>query len=161
MDYESEESRLGAERSTSRSTLCSPSHSIKPHPKPRPKPKTSLSEWFSIILMCPLKFFVAPINLETSRPGSRMATPAAEPQPFISPYHCQPTFEVSKYDMYSFIQKFCIATPDGEIHIQSSNVVNTVTVHKDWFSFCNTRQGAMGGYLGKGTRKYAFKVRDS
>ncbi|KIJ38414.1 hypothetical protein M422DRAFT_258777 [Sphaerobolus stellatus SS14] len=76
---------------------------------------------------------------------------------FHTPYHCQPHFNTSRYDTFLFQRTSCIITPDGEILIHHSNVNELIAVHKNWPAYCNQRLGAVGGYLGKGTRKWGFK----
>ncbi|KIJ38229.1 hypothetical protein M422DRAFT_33372 [Sphaerobolus stellatus SS14] len=78
-------------------------------------------------------------------------------EPFRTPYHCQPRFDTSHYDTFLFKRMSCIVTPDGEILIQHSNINDLIAVHKNWPTYRNQRLGAVGGYLGKGTRKWGFK----
>ncbi|KIJ30563.1 hypothetical protein M422DRAFT_70982 [Sphaerobolus stellatus SS14] len=85
------------------------------------------------------------------------ASVQAEPEPFIAPYHCQPSFDVSSYDLHAFHRMSCIVTPDGEILLTASDVKELVAVHKDWAANFDKMIGPVGGYLGKGLRKWAFK----
>ncbi|KIJ49753.1 hypothetical protein M422DRAFT_246102 [Sphaerobolus stellatus SS14] len=77
--------------------------------------------------------------------------------PFLTPYHCQPKFDVSSYDLHTFRRTSCIVTPDGEILLHPSNIKEIIAVHKNWPSYRDKGKSGMGGYLGKGTRKYGFK----
>ncbi|KIJ37129.1 hypothetical protein M422DRAFT_69518 [Sphaerobolus stellatus SS14] len=85
------------------------------------------------------------------------ASMQAEPEPFIAPYHCQPSFDVSSYDLHAFHRMSCIVTPDGEILLTASDVKELVAVHKDWAANFDKMIGPVGGYLGKGLRNWAFK----
>ncbi|KIJ40769.1 hypothetical protein M422DRAFT_256185 [Sphaerobolus stellatus SS14] len=77
-------------------------------------------------------------------------------EPFLTPYHCRPHFKTSCYDLYYF-ETSCIVMRDGEIFLHSSNVKEMMVVHKNWPAYRHAGQGAVGGYLGNGTRKWAFK----
>ncbi|KIJ29779.1 hypothetical protein M422DRAFT_268729 [Sphaerobolus stellatus SS14] len=95
---------------------------------------------------------------ETDFPGSIEEPSSIIAVPFVTPYHCQPTFQGSSfYDIHSFKRMICLVPPNGEILLQSSNVTEFVAVPKNWSSYRNSGKGAMGGYLGKGTRKWAFE----
>ncbi|KIJ37043.1 hypothetical protein M422DRAFT_781910 [Sphaerobolus stellatus SS14] len=63
--------------------------------------------------------------------------------PFLSPYHCQPTFENSSYDMHSFKEIECIITSNGEMLLHQSRIIETVARWEATW--------------GKGSRKWAFK----
>ncbi|KIJ33864.1 hypothetical protein M422DRAFT_264156 [Sphaerobolus stellatus SS14] len=80
-----------------------------------------------------------------------------EPEPFTTPYHCQSDFENSCYDLHVFQKKTCIITPDGEVLLHSSDIKEVLVVHKDWLEDCEKMQGPVGGCLGKGLQKWAFK----
>ncbi|KIJ46756.1 hypothetical protein M422DRAFT_249481 [Sphaerobolus stellatus SS14] len=79
------------------------------------------------------------------------------PETFVTPYHGRQTFEISNYDSYNFRRTRCIVTPDGEVLLQCSDLKEVVVVHKNWADYRNKRLGPVGGYLGKGSRKWAFK----
>ncbi|KIJ53425.1 hypothetical protein M422DRAFT_242580 [Sphaerobolus stellatus SS14] len=78
--------------------------------------------------------------------------------PFITPYHCQPTFQGSSlYDIHPFKRMVCLVPPNGEILLRSLDATEFVAVPKNWPMYRNAGKGPMGGYLGKGTRKWAFE----
>ncbi|KIJ35033.1 hypothetical protein M422DRAFT_262776 [Sphaerobolus stellatus SS14] len=78
--------------------------------------------------------------------------------PFLMLYHCQLKFDVSLYDLYTFRRTSCIVPPNGEILLHPSNIKEIIAVHKNWPSYQDKGKSRMGGYLGKGTQKYGFKM---
>ena len=81
---------------------------------------------------------------------------------FLTPYHCHPhsraSHHTSGYDVYRFHRTSATVTPDGEIQLIKSNIEEGVVVHKNWSACVKEGKCPECGWLGKGMRKYCFKV---
>ncbi|KIJ30747.1 hypothetical protein M422DRAFT_267688 [Sphaerobolus stellatus SS14] len=93
----------------------------------------------------------------TNTASKNCKTAVTEPVTFLTPYHGHHMFDQSGYDTYNFRRTQCIVTPDGEILLAHSQAKEVLVIHKGWTDFRTKGLGPMGGYLGKGTRKWAFK----
>ncbi|HEV7738597.1 MAG TPA: hypothetical protein VGO47_14650 [Chlamydiales bacterium] len=96
----------------------------------------------------------------TSKSGTMDVVPQIESEPFSTPYHCQADFECARYDVFPFNRHGFIITPDGDVILHRSNIVDFVAVKRNWYTYRNNiwNMSKQGGYLGKGTRKWSFTV---
>ncbi|KIJ31660.1 hypothetical protein M422DRAFT_266561 [Sphaerobolus stellatus SS14] len=110
----------------------------------------------SLIVPKPPKLTEEPKKI-TNTASKNCETAVTEPVTFLTPYHGHHMFDQSGYDTYNFRRTQCIVTPDGEILLAHSQAKEVLVIHKGWTDFHTKGLGPMGGYLGKGTRKWAFK----
>jgi hypothetical protein len=66
--------------------------------------------------------------------------------------------QAHQYDAYKIHRTTCTVTAEGALELTKSSEVESIMVASDWALYRDKVMGPVGGYLGKGFTKYAFKV---